>query len=74
MSRLWETVLYLFISDVIRAGGCWFLHGNQAEHLEQVVLHDIADHDKENKQVVKQKTEGNLTALGIIIEIITDLS
>lgn len=39
-------ILYLFIPDIVRAGGSWFLHGNQAEHLQQVVLHDIADNER----------------------------
>lgn len=33
---------YLLISHVVGAGGGRLLHGNQGEHLEQVVLHDVA--------------------------------
>jgi hypothetical protein len=33
--------MHLLISHVIRAGGGRLLHGNQREHLEEVVLHDI---------------------------------
>lgn len=32
---------YLLVPDVIRAGRGWFLHGDQAQHLQQMVLHDI---------------------------------
>lgn len=48
-------MVHLFVPDIVRTGGSWFLHGNQAEHLEQVVLHDITDGDKK-EQVVTQKT------------------
>lgn len=33
---------YLFIPHIIRAGGGRFLHCNQTEHLEEMVLHDIS--------------------------------
>lgn len=33
---------YLLISHVVGAGGGRLLHGDQGEHLEQVVLHDVA--------------------------------
>lgn len=65
VSGLWETILYLFIPDIIRGGGCWLLHGNQAEHLEQVVLHDIADHDKGNRW--SHNREENVMAVSTII-------
>lgn len=33
---------YLLIPDVIWAGGSGLLHGNQTEHLQEMVLHDIS--------------------------------
>lgn len=67
---LWQMILYLFIPDVIRACRSWFLHGNQAEHLEQVVLHNIS------LVIVTSGTGGhtkdNEMALVTIIKIISD--
>lgn len=73
MSGLSETILHLFIPDIIRAGGGWFLHGNQAEHLEQVVLHDIADRDKKGTGGhTKERRGENVMAVITFIKIITD--
>lgn len=64
-----KTISYLFIPDIIRAGGCWFLHGNQAEHLEQVVLHDISDQNKREQAGGQTKDrEEDETAVSVIIK------
>lgn len=38
---------YLLISHIIRVRGCGFLHSNQGEHLEQMILHYITDEERE---------------------------
>ncbi len=43
---------YLLISNIIRAGGCRLLHGNQTEHLQQVVLHHITGDRKERNTFI----------------------
>lgn len=56
--RKWCLVLsrYLLISHVIRVSGRRLLHGNQGEHLEKMVLHDVTERRKvksEERGVVK---------------------
>lgn len=33
----------LFVTDVVRMHGGWLLHGDEAQNLQQVVLHHVTD-------------------------------